>query len=51
MITKKQINQELAVLRAERSQLEIRLTNVNRCIDELAYQKYKIDSQQIPERY
>jgi len=51
MITKKQIDQELAVLRAERTQLEVRLTNVNRCIEELAYQRSKVLYDQIPERY
>ena len=51
MITKKEIEQELAVLRAERTQLEVKLTNVNRCIDELTYQRNKIDIEQIPERY
>ena len=51
MITKKQIDQELAVLRAERTQLEVKLTNVNRCIEELSNQRNKIDREQIPERY
>ena len=51
MITKKEIEKELAVLRAERTQLEVKLTNVNRCIDELTYQRNKIDIEQIPERY
>ncbi len=51
MITKKQIEQELAVLRAERTQLEVKLTNVNRCIEELSYQRNRIDIEQIPERY
>ena len=51
MITKKQIDQELAVLRAERTQLEVKLTNVNRCIEELTYQRNKIDIEQIPKRY
>ncbi len=51
MITKKQIDQELAVLRAERTQLEVKLTNVNRCIEELSHQRNKIDIEQIPERY
>ena len=51
MITKKQIEQELAVLRAERTQLEVKLTNVNRCIEELSNQRNKIDREQIPERY
>ena len=51
MITKKQIDQELAVLRAERTQLEVKLTNVNRCIEELSYQRNKLNYDQIPERY
>ncbi len=51
MITKKQIDQELVVMRAERDHLTVKLTNLNRCIDELTYQRYKIDSEQLPERY
>ena len=51
MITKKQIDQELALMRAERDHLTVKLTNVNRCIEELSYQRNRIDIEQIPERY
>ena len=51
MITKKEIEKELAVLRAERTQLEVKLTNVNRCIEELSNQRNKVLYDQIPERY